>query len=98
MNFLTRLLLSVVLIFFWSDAKSHEAITGWHYPMRLCVEGDCGHATSAVRNPDGSLTVTTPHGTTTFPRNFQHEESPDGLINACFTPSTLYCLYLAAGI
>ena len=54
--------LIVALIFFWSDAKSHEATTGWHYPMRCCGEGDCGHATSAVRNPDGSLTVTTQHG------------------------------------
>jgi hypothetical protein len=30
--------------------------------MRCCGEGDCGYATSAVRNPDGSLTVTTQHG------------------------------------
>jgi len=99
MRFLTKLLLSVVLIsLFWSGAESHESITGWQYPIRCCGEGDCAHARSAVRNPDGSLTVTTEHGMATFPASFEHEESPDGLIHACFTPSTLYCLYLATGI
>jgi hypothetical protein len=99
MNVLTKLLLCVVLIsFFGSEAKSHEAVTGWRYPMRCCGEGDCAHAMSAVRNSDGSLTVTTQHGTATFPASFNYDESPDGLIHACFTPSTLYCLFLAAGI
>jgi hypothetical protein len=99
MHVLTKVLLSIALMsFFGNGAKSHEAVTGWQYPMRCCGEGDCAHAKSAVRNPDGSLTVTTEHGTATFPANFQHEESPDGLIHACFTPSKLYCLYLSVGI
>jgi hypothetical protein len=86
-----------VLIVYALTAKAHEAITGWHYPTYCCGESDCAHATAARRNSDGSLTVTTQHGTATFPANFKHEESPDGLIHACFTPSRLYCLYLAAG-
>jgi hypothetical protein len=79
-------------------AHAHEAATGWTYPMHCCGEGDCGDATAATRNPDGSLTVTTKHGTATFPASFKHEPSPDGLIHACFTTSTLYCLYLSTGI
>lgn len=80
-----------------SPANSHEAITGWHYPPHCCGEMDCSHATSTIRNADGSLTVTTKHGTATFPANFKHEDSPDGLIHACFTPHRLYCLFLSAG-
>lgn len=79
-------------------AHAHEAPSGWAYPMRCCHDNDCGVALSAIRNQDGSLTVTTKHGTATFPASFKHEDSPDGLIHACFTPSTLYCLFLAAGI
>ena len=79
-------------------ASVHEAITGWTYPSHCCGEGDCAHASAAIRNPDGSLTVTTKHGTATFPASFKHEPSPDGLIHACFMPGRLYCLYLATGI
>lgn len=78
-------------------ARGHQADSGWHYPTYCCGETDCGHALSAVRNPDGSLTVTTKHGTATFPANFKHEDSPDGLIHACFTSVRLYCLFLATG-
>lgn len=86
------------MVLLWAaPARGHQAITGWTYPAYCCGERDCGHALSAVRNQDGSLTVTTEHGTATFPANFKHEESPDGLIHACFTPSTLYCLFLAGG-
>jgi hypothetical protein len=81
-----------------AGALAHESVTGWHYPTYCCGEGDCGDATAATRNPDGSLTVTTKHGTATFPASFKHEPSPDGLIHACFTASTLYCLYLSTGI
>ena len=99
MSFVARLLLwgCLCLLLETKAAQVHEAVTGWHYPTHCCGEGDCAHATSAVRNPDGSLRVTTKHGTATFPANFQHQESPDELIHACFTPSTLYCLYLTAG-
>lgn len=79
-------------------APAHDAITGWHYPIQCCGEGDCAHALSAVRNGDGSLTVTTKHGTATFPASFRHDPSPDGLIHACFTSIKLYCLYLSAGL
>lgn len=79
-------------------AWGHEAHTGWQYPGYCCGDGDCAHATAAIRNPDGSLTVTTKHGTATFPAGFKHEESPDGLIHACFTPARIYCLFLSAGI
>lgn len=78
-------------------ARAHDAVTGWHYPTYCCGEGDCAHAVSAIRNDDGSLTVTTRHGTATFPASFKYETSPDGLIHACFTPLRLYCLYLATG-
>lgn len=88
---------ALVGLLFSCGAWAHEAHTGWQYPTYCCGDGDCGHALSATRNADGSLTVTTKHGTATFPANFKHEESPDGLIHACFTPSTLYCLFLASG-
>lgn len=81
-----------------TKARGHEAITGWEYPTRCCHDNDCGVALSAIRNPDGSLTVTTKHGTATFPASFAHEPSPDGLIHACFTSVRLYCLYLSTGI
>jgi hypothetical protein len=91
-------LIVVVLLANAHPAQGHDAITGWHYPPRCCGQGDCDFAISAIRNPDGSLTVTTKHGMATFPASFKYEESPDGLVHACFTPSTLYCLFLASGI
>lgn len=78
-------------------ARGHMAESGFVYPGYCCGETDCGHALSAVRNQDGSLTVTTKHGTATFPANFKYEDSPDGLIHACFTSVKLYCLFLAVG-
>lgn len=79
-------------------APAHDAPSGWQYPVHCCHDSDCGPALSAIRNNDGSLTVTTRHGTATFPASFKHEPSPDGMIHACFTPWKLYCLYLSAGI
>jgi hypothetical protein len=99
MSFFAKLTAYLLLsAFAVAGAKAHEAVTGWHYPGYCCGEGDCSHAESAVRNSDGSLTVTTKHGTATFPVNYKHEPSPDGLIHACFTPTNLYCLYLSTGI
>lgn len=92
------ILAAIVLCAFLGQTPAHEAITGWVYPPRCCGGGDCDHAKSAVRNPDGSLTVTTKHGTATFPASFKHDPSPDGLIHACFTPTKIYCLFLATGI
>jgi hypothetical protein len=92
------ILAAIALFLAVETAHSHEAITGWHYPNHCCGEGDCGHAISAIRNADGSLTVTTKHGTATFPASFKYERSPDNLIHACFTSVKLYCLYLATGI
>jgi hypothetical protein len=87
----------ISLCFITAPTRAHEAVTGWMYPAQCCSEMDCGHAISASRNADGSLTVTTQHGTATFPANFKYDPSPDGLIHACFTPGRLYCLYLATG-
>jgi hypothetical protein len=93
-----RALITAILMLMVVPSNAHEAITGWHYPTYCCGEGDCAHAIAASRNQDGSLTVTTKHGTATFPATFKHEPSPDGLIHACFTPNKLYCLYLSTGI
>lgn len=68
------------------------------YPPECCSDGDCGPAIRAIRNNDGSLTVTTKHGTATFPKGFKYTPSPDGEIHACFTSAKLYCLYLSTGI
>ena len=46
-------------------SEAHEAHSGWHYPYECCSDGD-GY--TAIRNPGGSLTVTTEHGTVTSPR------------------------------
>lgn len=91
------LAMGLFFTFYPRPAHGHEAVTGWHYPAHCCSGDDCGHAIKAIRNPDGSLTVTTKHGTATFPRSFEHLPSPDGLIHACFRSSTLYCLYLTTG-
>lgn len=92
------LLAAIVLCLFAGTANGHEAITGWTYPPACCGDGDCAHALAAQRNADGSLTVTTKHGTATFPATFRYERSPDGLIHACFTPAKLYCLFLSIGM
>lgn len=89
---------AVLVALLYSPASmAHEAITGWTYPAHCCGGDDCGHAISAIRNPDKSLTVTTKHGTATFPPDFKHLPSPDGLIHGCFTATTLYCLFLSTG-
>lgn len=79
-------------------ACAHDAPSGWRYPDACCHDSDCGVAIRAVRNGDGSLTITTKHGTATFPPGFKYEPSPDGLIHACFTSARLYGLYLSTGI
>lgn len=91
-------LAAILLCAIAGPAMGHEAITGWHYPTYCCGDSDCAQAMTARRNQDGSLTVTTKHGTATFPKSFKYEPSPDGLIHACFTSAKLYCLYLATGI
>jgi len=90
-------LLIAILMVFVGPAKAHEAVTGWMYPYECCSDNDCDVASSAIRNPDGSLTVTTKHGTATFPKDFPHRDSPDGLVHACFTPIKNYCLFLSSG-
>lgn len=92
------LAIALVILLYPHPAHGHEAVTGWSYPAHCCSDSDCSHAIRAIRNPDGSLTVTTKHGTATFPASFKYEPSPDGLIHACFTSTTLYCLYLSVGI
>lgn len=90
--------MALFILLYPMPVKGHEAVTGWHYPAHCCSDSDCSHAIRAVRNRDGSLTVTTKHGTATFPKTFESSPSPDGLIHACFTPSRLYCLFLSTGI
>lgn len=98
MSLTARLLLwAAMMCFVVAGAKAHDAHTGWKYPNECCSDGDCDVASVAIRNNDGSLTVTTKHGTATFPAGFKHRDSPDGLIHACFTPSTRYCLFLSSG-
>lgn len=92
-----KFLLLVAVALVTGHVRVHDAITGWQYPLRCCGEGDCAHATAAHRNADGSLTVTTKHGTATFPASFPYERSPDGMIHACFTSARIYCLFLEAG-
>ncbi len=87
----------LILMLLTPAAAAHDAPSGWRYPAECCSDGDCAPALLAIRNRDGSLTVTTKHGTATFPADFKHEPSPDGEIHACFTASTLYCLYLSSG-
>lgn len=90
--------IAIPLLLLVVTARGHDAPSGWSYPQHCCHDSDCGPALRAVRNGDGSLTVTTRHGTATFPASFKYEPSPDGVIHACFTPAKLYCLYLATGI
>ena len=98
MYFVCKLLLWAILISLSSSgAKAHEAHSGFQYPHECCSDGDCDEAKVAVRQPDGSLLVTTTHGTATFPANFEHRDSPDGKIHACFVGTRLYCLFLASG-
>jgi hypothetical protein len=98
MNFLCKLLpWAIIISFLVAGAKAHEAHTGWQYPSECCSNGDCDEAQIAIRQPDGSLKVTTKHGTATFPANFEHRNSPDGKIHACFVGTRLYCLFLSSG-
>lgn len=68
-----KAVLIVALIFFWSDAKSHEATTGWHLPDALLRRGrlwsrhECGaqprwltHSNHAAR-PAGLFRDSRPH-------------------------------------
>lgn len=88
-----------VILLLCGNAHAHDAPSGWAYDHDCCHDSDCGPAITAIRNLDGSLTVTTKHGTATFPRDFKTiRRSPDGEIHACFTTYRLYCLYLSAGI
>ncbi len=80
-------------------AAAHQAPSGWTYPSECCSQRDCAPISHMERHPDGSITVTTKHGTVTFPRGFRHRESPDLEGHACFHPRSgnPYCLFLAPG-
>lgn len=88
----------IILLFLLPRAAlGHEAKSGWTYPPECCGDGDCDEASAAIRNQDGSLTVTTKHGTATFPAKYPYRQSPDGKIHGCFVGARLYCLFLDTG-
>ena len=86
--------LTICAVFFLmpSSAKAHDA-GGWQYPHECCHDTDCAVIDKITEERDGSVLVTTKHGTARFPKGHPRKDSPDGRGHACFTPTKLYCLF-----
>jgi hypothetical protein len=95
---MTKLLVYVFLLFGLTQAFAHESSTGWQYPAECCHDRDCGEILDMVVNDDGSMTVTTKHGTATFPKDYPVKTPGDNKNHACFMnydgTTILYCLFL----
>lgn len=74
------------------QAKAHEAMSGWSYPISCCAGYDCGELTPDRVKPiaggylvDGKFKVL----------QADAMSSPDGHYHACFpTPHYLKCLFV----
>lgn len=89
------LLMAVISLICLSPIQTVRAHS-W-YPYECCSDNDCDLVTEAVFNPDGSILVTTKHGTMLFPPKFPIKGSPDGKMHACFTKDKPLCLFDGAG-
>jgi len=68
------------------------------YPAHCCGGNDCAPIINVVRLGDGSMRITTKHGTAVFPSDFKWEEFDSQKAHACFSPEKLYCLLGRTGI
>ena len=98
-SFLLIFLLAALFafVFLAAIAAAHQAPSGWQYPPSCCNQNDCAPVIAMQQQADGSLHVSTKHGSAVFPADFRRQESPDGQAHACFTPQVLYCLFLGPG-
>jgi len=72
------LVIFIVLMVWFAPANAHS----W-YPKECCSGQDCAEVTDKIEHPDGSMTVTTKHGTAKIPKGFKKMPSSDNKDHAC---------------
>lgn len=79
------------LLFILSPAFSHQAVSGWEYPISCCAGYDCAElAADRVSVSAGGYVI---DGKFTVPYS-ETRNSPDGLYHACFPqPDNLKCFW-----
>ncbi|GAA4108647.1 hypothetical protein ACFFTN_01250 [Aminobacter aganoensis] len=92
-----------------TNAKAHEAPSGWRYPLSCCSNRDCGTvpATRVKEGPSGYEVTLLPGDhdfitAKTGPRSYvipyaETKDSPDGLYHICLLPTSLKQLCFFAG-
>jgi len=92
--------LTVLLVLLLGTCQVAPAYSHGWYDYDCCSDNDCAPIIKETALPDGSLEVTTKHGTAIFPPNFPVRSSKDEHSHACFIPSTKkpLCLYRGAGV
>ena len=81
-----------------SQAPAH----GW-YPIACCSGYDCAPVIKAIASGDGTLIVTTKHGTAMVPSDMTRRESQDHQMHACIRPDQagiprVVCIFMPPGI
>ena len=80
---LLPILLAVMVIVPFTKAKSHEAPTGWSYPVECCSAVDCFPVKSdVIKDVTGGFLVTTNNDTIPS-QSYKVKDSPDGLYHLC---------------
>lgn len=85
------LIVAAWLAMFVIPAFSHDAPSGWAYPIECCSNADCAELPSSrVKNVSTGYLIDGKH---LVPFK-DARQSPDGLFHACFpTPDNLRCFF-----
>lgn len=87
------ILITLIAIVGANAAQSHE----W-YDKECCSDDDCAPVEKTVYNDNGSITVTSKHGTVTIPRGFPRKPSKDEKDHVCILKhSGIPICYYATG-
>ena len=89
---------AIALFMSLSQAPAHS----W-YPVECCSGYDCAPVDKAVASGDGSLSVTTIHGSAMVPPSMRRRDSRDNRMHACIRPDAagvprVICIFLPPGI
>lgn len=82
------IIIASTLSFLITNAHSHE----W-YDKECCSEQDCAPVLSLSKNSDGSMNLTSKHGTVNIPKEFSKRPSRDNQEHICMRPSEYGDMY-----
>jgi hypothetical protein len=90
----------------WSEARAHEAPSGWSYPVQCCSNRDCAEipASRVKESPQGYRVTLVPgdhdfvKAQTSWLIPYEKTKpSPDGVYHICISPTmTMLCFFAGA--